>query len=105
MLVRLLGAKEQGDLSPYRDLNPAAWYNRELSAAVSLGIFNGVSATQMAPHAVHHPAGGLHSAGPGLRPVSPGPPGLYPGSGTVSGSSPMPGRRQRSGRGGLCHRL
>ena len=26
-----------------------AWYNRELSAAVSLGIFNGVSATQMAP--------------------------------------------------------
>ena len=49
MLVRLLGAKEQGDLSPYRDLNPAAWYNRELSAAVSLGIFNGVSATQMAP--------------------------------------------------------
>ena len=49
MLVRLLGAKEQGDLSPYRDLDPAAWYNRELSAAVSLGIFNGVSATQMAP--------------------------------------------------------
>ena len=49
MLVRLLGATEQGDLSSYRDLNPAAWYNRELSAAVSLGIFNGVSATQMAP--------------------------------------------------------
>lgn len=49
MLVRLLGAREQGDLSPYRDLNPAAWYNRELSAAVSLGIFQGVSATQMAP--------------------------------------------------------
>ena len=49
MLVRLLGAKEQGDLSPYRDLDPAAWYNRELSAAVSLGIFIGVSATQMAP--------------------------------------------------------
>lgn len=49
MLVRLLGATEQGDLSSYRDLNPAAWYNRELSAAVSLGIFNGVSAAQMAP--------------------------------------------------------
>ncbi len=49
MLVRLLGGQGAGGSVPYRDLDPAAWYNRELSAAVSLGIFNGVSATQMAP--------------------------------------------------------
>ncbi|MFR8333308.1 MAG: hypothetical protein ACLU9S_13870 [Oscillospiraceae bacterium] len=49
MLVRLLGAKGAEDLSPYRDLNPAAWYNRELSAAVSAEFSTASSATQMAP--------------------------------------------------------
>lgn len=49
MLVRLLGAAEAGDLSQYQDLNPNAWYYRELGTAVNMGIFNGVSETAMAP--------------------------------------------------------
>ena len=90
MLVRLLGAKEQGDLSPYRDLDPAAWYNRELSAAVSLGIFNGVSATQMAPmrSITRQEAFTVLARAFGLYPQNRRP---IPGSGMGKRSSPMPG--------------
>lgn len=51
VLVRLLGAREQADLSAYTDVNPSAWYASELSSAVAAGIFGGISATQMQPDA------------------------------------------------------
>lgn len=51
VLVRLLGAGEQADLSGFTDVDPDAWYYRELSAAVASGIFSGISSTQMAPNA------------------------------------------------------
>ena len=51
VLVRLLGATQQADLSAYTDVDPQAWYGRELSAAVAAGIFSGVSATSMQPNA------------------------------------------------------
>ncbi len=49
VLVRLLGANESADLSAYTDVDPNAWYYRELSAAVAAGIFNGMSETTMNP--------------------------------------------------------
>lgn len=53
MLVRLLGATEQGDLTAYVDCDPAAWYWEELGTASSMGIFAGVSAEHMRPtHAI-----------------------------------------------------
>ena len=52
MLVRLLGGQEQSaDLSCYTDADPEAWYYGELSAAVALGVMNGVSDTSLAPNA------------------------------------------------------
>lgn len=52
MLVRLLGGQVQtGDLSAYADADPDAWYYKELSAAVALGVMNGVSDTSLAPNA------------------------------------------------------
>ncbi len=51
VLVRLLGASEPCDLSAYTDVDPDAWYCRELSCAVNAGIFGGVSATSMQPNA------------------------------------------------------
>lgn len=50
VLVRLLGATEPCDLSAYQDVDPNAWYCRELSVAVNAGIFGGVSATSMQPN-------------------------------------------------------
>jgi len=49
VLVRLLGATEPCDLSAYTDVDPNAWYCKELSCAVNAGIFGGVSATSMQP--------------------------------------------------------
>lgn len=49
VLVRLLGAKGEADLSQYKDVDPAAWYYKELSAAVEVGIFSGIDETQMWP--------------------------------------------------------
>ncbi len=51
VLVRLLGAEGSADLSAYADADPAAWYYTELSAAVAAGIFNGTTATTIAPMA------------------------------------------------------
>ena len=51
VLVRLLGTAEQADLSSFTDVDPDAWYYRELSAAVAAGIFSGISSTEMAPNA------------------------------------------------------
>ena len=50
VLVRLLGATEECDLSAYKDVQEGAWYYRELSIAVNAGIFGGVSATSMQPN-------------------------------------------------------
>ena len=50
VLVRLLGATEPCDLSAYKDVEPTAWYCKELSCAVNAGIFGGVSATSMQPN-------------------------------------------------------
>ena len=50
MMVRLLAATGEGDLSAFQDVNPNAWYYRELGTAVSLGIFQGVSDTRMNPN-------------------------------------------------------
>ena len=41
VLVRLLGAVEQGNLSAFPDVDPYAWYYAELSAAYASGIFGG----------------------------------------------------------------
>ena len=49
MLVRLLGARGSVSLSGYKDVRSTAWYYQELSAAVELGIFNGISDSTMAP--------------------------------------------------------
>lgn len=49
VLVRLLGAGEKGDLSAFPDVNPAAWYYGELSAAYASGIFVG-SGGKMLPN-------------------------------------------------------
>ncbi len=49
VLVRLLGADEKGDLSVFPDVNPAAWYYDELSAAYASGIFVG-SGGKMLPN-------------------------------------------------------
>ncbi len=49
VLVRLIGATETTDLSAYTDVDPNAWYHRELSAAAAAGIFGGTSATTMDP--------------------------------------------------------
>lgn len=51
VLVRLLGAEEQADLSGFTDVQAEAWYYPELAAAVAAGIFNGVTETEMAPNA------------------------------------------------------
>ncbi|MBE6984735.1 MAG: hypothetical protein E7434_03820 [Ruminococcaceae bacterium] len=50
VLVRLLAARKQADLSGYDDISANAWYYEELSAAVACGIFGGVSATKMQPN-------------------------------------------------------
>ena len=50
VLTRLLGATGSADLSAYTDVDPAAWYYTELSAAVAAGIFNGTSATKFSPN-------------------------------------------------------
>lgn len=49
MLVRLLGGTEEGDVSRFTDLNPKAWYYKEMSVAVELGIFTGTTETTMEP--------------------------------------------------------
>ena len=49
MLVRLLGATEEADLSGYTDMSPKAWYYDEIGIAVNLGIFVGTSKTTMSP--------------------------------------------------------
>lgn len=49
VLVRLLGATGEADLSQYKDVDPTAWYYKELSAAVAVGIFSGIDETQMWP--------------------------------------------------------
>ena len=51
VLVRLLGASEQADLSAFADVPRDAWYYTELSCAVRAGIFQGVSAARMEPDA------------------------------------------------------
>ena len=51
VLVRLLGATEQGDLSAYTDVQKTDWFYTELAAAVGAGVFNGTSDTTMAPNA------------------------------------------------------
>lgn len=51
VLVRLLGASEQGDLSAYTDVHTTDWFYTELAAAVGAGVFNGTSATTMDPNA------------------------------------------------------
>lgn len=51
VLVRLIGATQQGNLSAFSDVDPNAWYYPELSAAYAAGIFGGVTATQMMPNA------------------------------------------------------
>ena len=51
VLVRLIGATQQGHLSAFSDVDPNAWYYPELSAAYAAGIFGGVTATQMMPNA------------------------------------------------------
>lgn len=50
MLVRLLSAHGSVSLEAYQDVKPNGWYYGELSAAVELGIFNGVSGSTMAPN-------------------------------------------------------
>ena len=51
MLVRLLGGQAQSaDLSCYTDADPEEWYYTELSAAVALGVMNGVSDISLAPN-------------------------------------------------------
>lgn len=50
VLVRLLGATEECDLSAYTDVEAGAWYCKELSVAVNAGIFGGVSPTSMQPN-------------------------------------------------------
>ncbi len=49
VLVRLLGASEETDLSQYEDVDSDAWYYSELSSAVAAGIFGGTSETTMHP--------------------------------------------------------
>jgi len=49
VLTRLLNATGSADLSVFTDVDPNAWYCTELSAAVAAGIFNGTSATTIAP--------------------------------------------------------
>ena len=49
VLVRLLGATGTADLSNFEDVDPNAWYVKELSAAIAAGIFNGTSATKFSP--------------------------------------------------------
>ncbi len=51
VLTRLLGATGTADLSVFTDADPNAWYYGELSAAVAAGIFNGTTATTIAPTA------------------------------------------------------
>ena len=51
VLTRLLGATGSADLSAFTDADPNAWYYGELSAAVAAGIFNGTTATTIAPTA------------------------------------------------------
>ena len=51
VLVRLLGATEQGDLSAYTDVHTTDWFYEELGAAVGAGVFNGMSPTTMEPNA------------------------------------------------------
>ena len=51
VLVRLLGATGTADLSNFEDIDPNAWYVKELSAAIAAGIFNGTSATKFSPNA------------------------------------------------------
>lgn len=50
ILVRLLGLDGTADLSAYKDVNPKAWYCKEMSAAVAAGLFNGITPTQMGPN-------------------------------------------------------
>lgn len=50
VLVRLLGAQEQADLSAYTDVDASAWCTPALSAAVAAGIFGGVSTSRMQPN-------------------------------------------------------
>lgn len=51
ILVRMLGAREAGDLSAYQDVSTDDWFYDELSAAVGAGIFKGVTDTAMEPNA------------------------------------------------------
>lgn len=51
VMVRLLGASEQADLSKYWDVTPSAWYYDELSAAVAANIFKGTTASTLSPGA------------------------------------------------------
>ena len=51
VLVRLLGATQEGSLSAFTDVDPTAWYCAELGTAYACGIFGGVSETQMMPGA------------------------------------------------------
>ncbi len=49
VLVRMLGATAQTDLSHFTDVPENAWYREELSKAVAAGIFNGATETTMEP--------------------------------------------------------
>ncbi len=51
VLTRMLGSTGSADLSVFTDVDPNAWYCKELSAAVAAGIFNGTTATTFAPNA------------------------------------------------------
>ncbi len=49
VLVRLLGATIEGDISAFQDIPADAWYVKELSIAVAAGIMTGESPQRMNP--------------------------------------------------------
>lgn len=52
VVVRMLGATKQADLSAYGDVTENDWFYGEFAAAVEAGIFNGTSATTLEPNAL-----------------------------------------------------
>ncbi len=51
VLVRLLQATEEGDISAFEDVPDNAWYYKELAIAYAAGIFGGTSPSKMSPNA------------------------------------------------------
>lgn len=106
MLVRLLGAKEQGDLSPYRDLDPGGLVQPGAERGGEPGDFQRASPPpRWPPWRSITRQEAFTVLGPGLWAVPPEPAGLYPVPGWGKGPALCPGCRQRPGGGGLRHRL